>query len=99
MLDRIKQKLMQSGYDEKNAQSLSARLVDSEIIRKPLLKWLKTGEESDCSYEEISAFGLMRERKFTYPNALNTIAWLHKDPKTARMALASGIDRIAKGGQ
>ena len=94
---KIVEKLIESGYKEKIAQSLGAKLAISAVIREPLVFWLKNDEETDCSYEEISAFRLMRERKFSYPNALNVIDWLHRDPKTARQALSSGIDRVIGG--
>jgi len=97
MVDRVVAKLMASGYEEKTAQSLGARLTASIVIHEQLLQWVENNEEVDCRYEEFTAFTLMRERGFTYPNALNTIAWLHNAPEVARKALASGVDRISKG--
>ena len=97
MIDKVKEKLKGSGYEEKAAQSLAERLAASEVIREQLLKWVENNEETDCRYEEFSVFALMRERRFTYPNALNTIAWLHNAPDIARKALTSGVDRIVKG--
>jgi len=93
---RIVEKLMELDYTERSAKALSERLIKSDIIREPLMCWLETGEETDCFYEEISAFALMRERRFQYPNALNVIDWLHRDPQAARQALSRGVDRIIR---
>jgi len=97
MIDELILKLETQGYNHAEAKSLSQRLAAAEIIREQLLCWLETDVETDCRYEEFSVFALMRERGFTYPNALNTIAWLYRNPEAARKALASGTDRITRG--
>lgn len=93
----IVQKLIQSGYSEKKAQSLGERLNASDKIREQLLVWIETNEESDCVYDNISALALMRERGFTYPAALSTIAWLYRDPQAAHKMLSSRVDYIVGG--
>ena len=85
---------MELGYSEINAQSLAERLGVSTIIREPLMRWLESGEETDCSYEDITAFALMRDRGQTYPAALSSIDWLSREPERARKALTSRIDSI-----
>ena len=93
-IEQVVEKLIQTGYNEEHAQSLGEELVNSDIIREPLTHWVETGEEVDCAYEEITAFELMQNRSFTYPNALNVISWLYSEPKVAREALSSGVDSI-----
>ena len=94
---KIIKKLLILGYKEKSARSLGAKLAISTVIREPLVHWLETGIEVDCSYEEFYALKLTKERGFSYPNALNVIDWLHREPENARRALSSGIDWIVGG--
>jgi len=93
----IVKKLIQTGYKEHVAQSLGSRLIVADVIREPLAKWIKSGEETNCTFEEISAFALMRERNHTYPAALSVIAWLYEDPKAAREALSQKVCIIVGG--
>jgi len=90
ILKNVVEKLIEMEYTEKNARDLASRLTGSSPIRKSLLHWIGTGEYAECFYEEISALTLMRERGFTYPNALSVIGWLHREPETAREALSEG---------
>jgi len=87
IIENVVKKLIETGYKEGLAHSLGERLVASIPIRKPLMIWLQTGEETDCVYEEISALTLKRERGLWYPAALGAIAWLHREPEIARKAL------------
>jgi len=93
---RVVEKLISIGYKEKIAHLTAGDLMASTLIREPLVKWIETGKETDCVYEEFSAFRLMRERRHKYPGALVAIAWLHRDPETARKALTSGMHIIER---
>ena len=93
---RIVEKLKQSGYTDKNAQSLGMRLNASDRVRAQLLRWIENNEVTDCIYENVSALELMRERRFTYPAALSTIAWLYRDPEAAYKMLSSRVDYIER---
>ena len=91
---KIIKKLIQIGYQKNHAKDLGERLASSNIIAEQLLRWVETGEETDCTYEEISALTLMHERNFTYVAALSMIDWLHKNPIEARQSLSSRIDLV-----
>ena len=96
IISKIVNKLIQSGYEKKNAQSLGERLHASDKIREQLLCWIEKNEELDCIYENVSALELMRERGYTYPAALSMIAWLYRDSESAYKALSARIDYIGR---
>ncbi|MCL2410842.1 MAG: hypothetical protein FWC97_04285 [Treponema sp.] len=91
---RVVEKMMSIGYKEKLARDMAVDLIASAPIREPLLHWIKTGEEMDCVCEDVSALALMRERNYTYPNALDIISLLHRDPERARYLLSMKVCKL-----
>jgi len=93
---RAVEKMMSIGYKENLAQEMSVELLAATPVKKAFSHWVETGEETDCVYEEFSAFRLMSERRHKYPAALNAIDWLNRDPQKARKALTSGVCRLIR---
>jgi hypothetical protein len=64
--------------------------------KEKLITWLSTGQPQDAQAKGYSALGLMDERGFNYPNALNVIWWLSRDYEAAKAALDGRVDRIIR---
>ena len=82
--NEIKTILVNRGYNEKDAELVSADLEKIDVrLKNALDEWLQTETEIDVQVNDISIKLLIEERKYTYPAALLTLDWIYKEPKIA----------------
>ena len=91
-MKRIKQKLMERGYNEKQAIVTAKELLTiDEMLKGAISLWMDKDEETDFTIEGVCLLNLKAKFKMTYPAALLTMDWVIKEPEKAKNALIKGI--------
>lgn len=60
-------------------------------VQGAILKWLKTGFETDLKADKYTLKGLVRSHGLNYIASAFTIDWLIRDPKNASASIERGI--------
>ena len=91
-MKRIKQKLMERGYNEKQAIVTAKELLTiDEMLKGAISLWMDKDKETDFTIEGVCLSNLKAKFKMTYPAALLTMDWVIKEPEKAKNALIKGI--------
>ena len=82
--EKIKRILIERGYSERLAISVSKELLSLNENLSPLFNdWLDNGKETDYSVGDFSISALMTQRGLKYPAAILTMDWIIKEPEVA----------------
>ena len=91
-MKRIKQKLMERGYNEKQAIVASKELLGlDERLKGAFSLWMDKDKETDFTIEGVCLLNLKAKFKMTYPAALLTMDWVIKEPEKAINSINRGI--------
>ena len=91
-MKRIKQKLMERGYNEKQAIVTAKELLTiDEMLKGAISLWMDKDEETDFTIEGVCLLNLKAKFKMTYPAVLLTMDWVIKEPEKAINSINRGI--------
>lgn len=80
------------GYTSREIEFAFIELDKKESsVRSAIIKWLKTGVETDLKADKYTLKGLIRDRNLNFMAAAFTIDWLIRDPKSASASIERGI--------